>query len=377
MTFTRDDSAFMAQALILAERGRYTTRPNPRVGCVLVKNSVQIACGWHYRAGQGHAEVQALGQLGHHLADGATAYVTLEPCAHQGRTGACALALIEAGVTRVVYGMADPNPLVESKGLAMMRDAGIQVDGPLLEAQAKQLNQGFIRRMTHQLPWVRCKVATSLDGRSAMASGESQWITAAPARKDVQKLRAQSCAIITGIGSIKQDNSRLNLRRDELGLDNVDDVLALPPLRVVLDSQLCIRADAAIFQSPGKVVVFTRESTSSAQEEALVSACANELVVERVQGSDNGLDLLQVLSCLARDYQCNEVLVEAGARLTGAFLAAKLIDELIIYQAPILMGSDARALADLPLQWMQDKVKLTIKDRRMVGDDCRISAIFD
>ena len=263
MTFSQQDHAFMARALQLAERGRYTTRPNPRVGCLIVNNGKVLAEGWHYRCGEAHAEVNALQQLdsiasaqgvNSATAKGATVYVTLEPCAHQGHTGACAVALAEAGVGKVIYGMEDPNPLVSGQGLSILRDAGVSVAGPLLEVQAQTLNQGFIRRMQTQRPWVRCKIATSLDGRTAMASGESQWITGKTARQDVQKLRAQSCAVVTGIGSIQQDNSRLNLRREELLLDHRDDVLTLPPLRVVLDTQLAIDPNAAIFQAAGTVV---------------------------------------------------------------------------------------------------------------------------
>jgi diaminohydroxyphosphoribosylaminopyrimidine deaminase/5-amino-6-(5-phosphoribosylamino)uracil reductase len=379
MSFSAYDYRFMAQAITLAERGLYTTRPNPRVGCVLVKDNQVIAEGWHYRAGEGHAEVQALSQLTDNpeASVGATAYVTLEPCSHQGKTGACASALIAAGVTHVVYGMEDPNPLVSGQGLSVLSKAGVQVHGPLLEGQAQQLNAGFVKRMTQQLPRVRCKIAASLDGRTAMASGESQWITGSAARKDVQKLRAQSCAVITGIGSILQDDSRLTLREETLALANVSAVLELPPIRVVLDSSLCIDPQAAIFASSGVVIIFTAQDAATDKEATLLSVNVANVVVERVDASAAGLDLQQVLQCLAERYQCNEVLLEAGAILSGAFLQAGLIDELFIYQAPILLGSEARGLMALPLQSMAEKVELSIKDRRMVGDDLRTHALLN
>ncbi|MFT5116572.1 MAG: diaminohydroxyphosphoribosylaminopyrimidine deaminase [Kiritimatiellia bacterium] len=376
MHFFNNDPIFMSRALQLAKRGRYTTRANPNVGCVLVKDAQLIAEGWHYRAGEAHAEVHALQQLssGAVGAQGATAYVTLEPCAHQGKTGSCASALIDAGVARVVYAMEDPNPLVSGKGLALLRAAGIIVVGPLLEMQAIELNQGFISRMQRQRPWLRCKIATSLDGRSAMASGESQWITGAAARQDVQLLRAQSCAIITGIGSIEHDNSRLSVRADECLIDNVDDVLALPPLRVVLDSQLRIDKDARIFTAVGRVIIFTGSNAGLEKEAQLRSQWPDNVIVERVALSAGKVGLAQVLTCLAERYECNDVLVEAGATLSGAFMQADLIDELIIYQAPILLGSDARGLMDLPLQSMQEKIQLNIIDQRSIGDDLRITA---
>jgi diaminohydroxyphosphoribosylaminopyrimidine deaminase/5-amino-6-(5-phosphoribosylamino)uracil reductase len=377
MHFSNDDHIFMSRALQLAERGRYTTRANPNVGCVLAKDAELMAEGWHYRAGEAHAEVHALQQLSSlrgARAQGATAYVTLEPCAHQGKTGSCANALIDAGVARVVYAMEDPNPLVSGKGLALLRAAGIAVVGPLLETQAIEINQGFISRMQRQRPWLRCKIASSLDGRSAMASGESQWITGAAARKDVQLLRAQSCAIITGMGSIEHDNSRLSVRADECLVDNIDDVLALPPLRVVIDSQLRIDKDAAIFAAAGRVIVFTGRDAGLEKEAQLRSQWPDKVIVERLELNTDKVDVAQVLTCLAERYECNDVLVEAGATLSGAFMQADLIDELIIYQAPILLGSDARGLMNLPLQSMQEKIHLNIIDQRSVGNDLRITA---
>jgi diaminohydroxyphosphoribosylaminopyrimidine deaminase/5-amino-6-(5-phosphoribosylamino)uracil reductase len=380
VTFSALDFQCMSRALQLAEHGRYTTRPNPRVGCVIAFDGEIIAEGYHYRAGEPHAEIHALqaAEKSGKSVKGATVYVTLEPCSHQGRTGACAIALAEAGVARVVYAVEDPNPKVSGNGLQILRDAGVAVDGPLLEAQAITINRGFIKRMQQQRPWVTCKLAASLDGRTAMASGESQWITGSAARQDVQRLRAQSCAVVTGIGSIEQDNSRLNLRAEELPLPNVEDILALPPLRVVLDSDLKMTAEAAILAAAGKVVVFTSEKTSQQKIAALLSSVKDspvksELVVETIRTTNNGVDLEQMLQRLAKKYECNEVLVEAGAILAGSILQAGLMDECVLYQAPVLMGSDARPLLALPIETMAEKIDLEFTDMRQLGDDLRIT----
>ena len=369
----------MSQALRLARRGWYTTRPNPRVGCLIVQAGQVIAEGWHYRAGEAHAEIHALQQLSADAVRGATVYVTLEPCSHHGKTGPCAQALIDAGIARVVYGMQDPNPEVSGRGLECLRAANITVDGPLLEQQARALNLGFIARMQTQRPRLRCKMAASIDGRSAMSSGESQWITGAAARQDVQRLRAESCAIISGIGSIRQDNSRLSLRANELALENKGDVLLMPPLRVILDSQLAIDVNAALFAEPGKIIIVTAiendTGESTAKESELLSAYGDKLIIEKVNVDHyQRLVLSEVLACLANKYACNDVLLEAGAILSGAFLQAGLINECIIYQAPILLGSEARPLFQLPLQSMCNKVQLCITDQRRIGDDWRITA---
>jgi diaminohydroxyphosphoribosylaminopyrimidine deaminase/5-amino-6-(5-phosphoribosylamino)uracil reductase len=391
MPFSADDHRFMSRAIQLAEKGRYTARPNPCVGCVLVKDGVVVSEGWHYRAGEAHAEIHALQRLSADLqADNITAYVTLEPCAHQGRTGSCAIALANksGGISRVVYGMEDPNPLVAGKGLAMLRESGCVVDGPLMAKQVAAINLGFIRRMQCQRPWVTAKIATSLDGRTAMASGESQWITGTSARRDVQRLRAQSCGIISGIDSILYDNSRLTIRREDSYLDNVEDILQRPPLRVVLDTQLRITdgggLSAKVFAQPlaANVVVFTSTMIADDKVDQVLSlndgvADTARVTVERVNTDQTGrLNLEQVLTVLATRYECNEILLETGATLLGAFLSAGLVDQLIIYQAPVLLGSDARALADLSLASMQDKQPLIVTDRRMVGDDLRITAEF-
>lgn len=360
------DRAYMARAIQLAEQGRYSTMPNPRVGCVLVRDGRIVGEGFHERAGQGHAEVNALAQAGE-LARGATAYVTLEPCSHTGKTGPCCEALTRAGVARVVLAMQDPNPLVSGRGLNFLRQAGVVVDGPLLESEARQLNPGFIRRMETGRPLVRCKLAMSVDGRTAMASGESQWITGPAARADVQRLRAQSCAIITGIGSILKDDSSLTVREHELKVPNAGLAAAIQPLRVVLDSNQQLRAGAKVLQSPARSLVV---SACPRPDPTLTAAGVEQL---SLAGADGRVDLALLLDELGRR-QCNEVLVEAGAQLAGAFLQQGLLDEIIIYMAPKLLGSTARPLFDLPLTQMADQVALTITDLRAVGDDWRITA---
>ena len=377
-----NDIKWMAYALQLAKKGRYTARPNPCVGCVLVATTDGIehivGRGWHYRAGEAHAEVNAINdaQKNKYNTTNAVAYVTLEPCAHKGKTGPCTHALIDARVSRVVYGMKDPNPLVAGQGLQTLTDADISVDGPLLEQEAKALNKGFVRRMLVNKPWVRCKIAASLDGRTAMASGESQWITGREARADVQRWRASSCAIISGIGSVLQDDSRLTVRKDQLSLTNVDDVLANPPLRVLLDSYLQIPLDAAILKPDAKtLLIVARQTLDSARVKvASILELGGHLSVIGVNvDEDNKLSLFEVLSSLGK-LDCNEVLLESGSKLAGAFLQKGLVDELVIYQAPILLGHKARQMFDLPLDKMSQKKSLKIIDRRCFGQDTRLIA---
>ena len=359
------DQAMMAKAVKLAARGQYTCMPNPSVGCVITKGDVVVGEGWHQKAGEAHAEVNALQHAGD-LAQGATAYVTLEPCSHYGRTPPCADALIAAGVSRVVYGMTDPNPSVAGQGLEKLRQAGITVDGPILETEARQLNKGFIKRQEQGLPWVTIKLAMSLDGRTAMESGESQWITGAAARQDVQRLRAKSCAIVTGIGTVLHDDPSLTVRADELGFENTVEavkVAARQPLRVVVDSELKISADAKVLSSDGSALLVTAKDCSDCQDVEIVS----------LPDKSGQVNLLALVKLLA-EKECNNVLVEAGAELAGAFLQAGLVDELVIYMAPKLLGSSARPLLSLPLDCMDQQVGLDITDIRKVGDDIRITA---
>lgn len=363
------DSDFMQQAIDLAWGGLYTTRCNPRVGCVLVEGGEVLASGFHLRPGEAHAEVNALRAAGKQ-ARGATAYVTLEPCNHTGKTPPCTQALIDAGVARVVAAMVDPNPLVAGKGIEALRAAGIAVETGLLESAARDLNPGFIKRMTTGLPWVRVKLAMSLDGRTAMASGESQWITGPEARADVQRWRARSCAIVTGAGTVLADDPSLTVRPAETGLPAEQAALAAErqPLRVVLDSQLRTPPAAKLLQQRGDVLIVCGEAASPGRREALQAQGAE---VASTAGASPGLEaVLQLLA--AR--QCNEVLVEAGPTLAGAMLAAGLVDELLVYMAPTLLGSDARPLLELPLQHMAEQRRLTIESITAVGEDWRIIA---
>lgn len=389
MSISKDDSRWMSRALQLAKRGRYTVKPNPSVGCVIVSNGQLLGEGWHHHAGGAHAEVNAITQAASNAvgsnatgsqAKGATAYVTLEPCNHHGRTGPCTQALIKAGIHRVVFAMKDPNPLVSGQGIDALKKAGILVDGPLLEEQARAINLGFISRMERQRPWLRGKIAVSLDGRTAMASGESQWITGAQARSDVQRWRAQSSAIVTGVDSVLHDNSRLTLRRKELTVDNafvdIETVLALAPLRVVLDSRLRIPEDAAILEGPFHTLVVTSLAELELQSEKVkaLASLGPHISIEAIGANNEGRLCLDSLLALLAKKECNEVLLEAGATLVGAFLKAGLIDEFIIYQAPVLLGSTARPMLSLALDTMAEKKNLRIIDQRKIGDDQRIIA---
>lgn len=359
----------MARAIQLAERGLYTTGTNPRVGCVLARDGQVVGEGWHVRPGEGHAEVNALRQAGE-SARGATAYVTLEPCSHFGKTPPCADALIKAGVSRVVAAMQDPNPQVAGNGLQRLRDAGIQVDCGVLEAEAQQLNPGFIKRMRQGLPWVRLKLAMSLDGRTAMASGESQWITGPQARADVQRLRARSDAVISGADSVLLDDSALTVRVAELGLEPelAQAAAAQQPLRVLIDGRLRVPLTQRLFREPGPVLVVCSEHSQRGPE---YQARQAELLA--MPGAAGHVDLTQLLGELA-GRGCNEVLVESGAGLAGAFWRAGLVDELIVYMAPRLLGSRARPLLELPFDSMAEAMDVQITDLRAVGNDWRISA---
>lgn len=352
----------MARALRLAEQGLFTTHPNPRVGCVIVRNDEIVGEGWHQRVGEPHAEVHALRAAGD-KAEGATVYVTLEPCSHFGRTPPCANALVEAGVARVVAAMVDPNPLVSGKGLEILRAAGIEVESGLLEAQARALNPGFIKRMETGLPWVRVKSAMSLDGRTAMANGESKWITGDSARADVHRLRARSEAMVTGIGTVLADDPSMNVR-----LADASEVVQ--PLRVVLDPKLMMPADAKMLTLPGDTLVLTSVGEGDDIEDLIATGAE----IRWLDGDAEHVDLNEVLKTLA-ELGVNEVMVEAGATVSGAFLAAGLVDELIVYLAPHLMGDAARGLFRLPgIAHMDQRIKLTITDIRAVGRDWRITA---
>ena len=354
----RQDVFYMARAIQLAKKGCYTTDPNPRVGCVLVRNNVVIGEGWHVKAGLGHAEVEALKNV--HDTQGATAYVTLEPCSHHGKTPPCCDALIKAGVSRVVAAMQDPNPQVSGRGLAKLKAAEIEVSCGVLQEDAIALNRGFIKRMTENRPFVRSKLAMSLDGRTAMASGESKWITSAQARADVHRLRAESSAILTGINTVLADDPALNAR---VAWDVVQ------PIRVVLDSGLNMPVTARMAKLPGRNLILTC-SRDDQKQQAL-----QEIGFEIYQLADKNarLDLHAVMNFLAQQ-QINEVLVEAGSILNGALLAEGLVDEWVVYMAPCILGDQGRGLFSLPgLQQMADKKQLKLLDVRQVGQDLKLT----
>lgn len=366
---TAADAEFMARALQLAAHGLTTTGVNPRVGCVLVKDGQIIGEGWHERAGEAHAEVKALrdAQCRGNLAQGATAYVTLEPCAHHGKTPPCAEALIHAGISRMVAAMEDPNPLVAGKGFGLLQAAGITVAAPLMASEAEVLNIGFIKRMRQGTPWVRLKMAGSLDGRSALANGQSQWISGPEARADGHRFRARAQAIITGVGTIIDDDPLLTVRDVAMPMGQSGKPVALAaPLRVVLDSHLRMPVTAKILQ--GGCLVVTA-SADTAKTDALRAAGAEVLVLP---DNDDRVDLAALLDALAAR-GVNEVHVEGGARLSGVFLKSGLVDELLCYMAPTVLGSDARGwFDDLNLSSLDQKMALKFQDIRMVGADVRI-----
>lgn len=359
---------YMARALELARRGLYSTSPNPRVGCVLVKDGEIVAEGWHQKAGEGHAEVNALRAAGDN-ARGATAYVTLEPCSHFGRTPPCAQGLIDAGVSHVIGATQDPNPQVAGRGFQMLRDAGITVTEPCLATEAYEINVGFMQRMKTGLPYVRAKLAQSLDGRTAMASGESQWITGPQARQDVQRLRARSCAIITGVDSVIIDDPSMTVRPAETGIQQ-DERLWRQPLRVVIDSQNRLPADAKLLQQPGNIMIAT---LSEPEHKAVRLPDSDDLTYWLSPPTDNGKVDLNALVRYLGEQGHNEVLIESGAQLAGAFAAQNLLHELMLYCAPTLLGSNARPLLSLDFDNMNQQLRWHWQDVRMVGNDLRLT----
>lgn len=346
----------MRRALHLAHKGINTTTPNPRVGCVLVDTNGHIVGeGFHEKAGQAHAEINALKQAGEKSV-GASAYVTLEPCSHHGKTPPCCDALISAGVSRVFYAMQDPNPVVSGRGFKRLRAAGIEVHGPILTQEAHELNRGFIKRMTQGLPFVQLKSAMSLDGRTAMACGESKWITSELSRVDVQRIRARSCAIVTGVQTVIHDDPALTVR---LGPNDRQ------PLRIVVDSAGRCPQTAKIHTQPGQTIIAGTKPPPN-------NSCANTLYWELPE-HENRVDLHHLLRKLGQE-GCNDVLVEAGSTLSGAFLSLGLVDEIVVYMAAKLMGSEAKHLFDLPIQQMSSAISLQITDMSAIGDDWRMTA---
>jgi diaminohydroxyphosphoribosylaminopyrimidine deaminase/5-amino-6-(5-phosphoribosylamino)uracil reductase len=361
------DERYMARALELARRGRFTTTPNPNVGCVIVRDGEIVGEGWHHRAGEPHAEVHALRMAGD-KAKGATAFVTLEPCSHHGRTPPCCDALIAAGVCRVVAAMQDPNPQVAGRGLYRLQQAGIEVSHGLMMSEAEALNRGFLKRMRTGFPWIQLKLGASLDGRTAMASGESQWITSAAARRDVQQLRAQSSAILTSSATVLADDPSLTVRWNELNEDvrqQLDEATLRQPIRVVIDSQQRVTPQHRLLSQPGETWLMRSEIDQQTWPDS-VSQIAVPLRGEQ-------LDLVAMMMLLGQR-QINSVWVEAGARLAGALLQVGLVDELIVYMAPKLLGNAARGLCELPgLEQLADAPGLKFSDVRMVGADLRLT----
>lgn len=363
-SFTSPDAHYMAQAIRLAERGQLTVRPNPAVGCVIVKANQVVGEGWHQRAGTPHAEVHALRMAGD-KACGATAYVTLEPCSHHGRTPPCCDALTAAGVARVVVAMQDPNPLVAGTGITRLRGAGIQVDVGLMEASARALNVGFLSRMERGLPFVRAKVGASLDGKTALLNGQSQWITSEAARADVQQLRARSGAIVTGIGTLLADNPSLNVRL--AGFESFQ------PLRVVLDAQLRCPLNAQLFRLSGDVLILTSEQALVQQAEKVGALNQQGVRVLSVPVYELGrLNLADVMKLLAEAFFVNDVLLEAGANLTASVIASGVVDELWWYTSGALMGEARSALSGMPaLVSMQQVQHWRLIEQRPIGMDLR------
>lgn len=339
MSFTELDHQYMVRAIELAFEGRFTTAPNPNVGSVIVRDGEIVGEGYHRQAGGPHAEVFALRQA-EHLALGATCYVTLEPCSHYGRTGPCALALVNAGVKKVIVAMLDPNPLVAGRGIQILQDAGIEVQVGLLEQQARALNPGFLSRMERQKPYIRLKLATSLDGRIALSNGKSQWISSAESRSDVQLMRAQAHAILSTATTVLADNARLTVRAEGLAIPSLDDGSVRQPIRVILDRSLKLSGHELLFSQNGPIVLVHDKQFNAGFEHPHVRFIA-------LDSDESGLDLNELMSVLAKE-QINDLWVEAGAVLAGSLWQAGLVDELIVYQAPVLLGDKAKAMLQLP-----------------------------
>lgn len=354
------DIAYLEQAIELAGRGLYTADPNPRVGCLIVKDATIVGQGWHHYVHAPHAEINALQEAGERAKD-ATAYVSLEPCAYQGRTGPCADALIEAGIRRVVIAATDPHPKVAGRGIARLKTAGIIVETDCLPAPAEHLNPGYYKRFRTGLPWVRLKIAASLDARTATSAGESQWLTGPAARADVQHWRARSSAIVTGSGTVIKDDPALTVREPRFAINHPEWPDGLrQPLRVILDRRAHLSTSARVFNSPGEALWLT--SKAPAKTPASVTALTGEWQPR------------QVLATLA-ERDCNEILIEAGSELAGIFVRADLIDEYILYLAPSLLGSDGRPLLALSgLQTLAERIQLKFSDYCLIGDDLRIIA---
>lgn len=363
--FSQLDYRYMSRALRLAEQGRYSAHPNPMVGCVLVKEDQVIGEGWHHKAGEAHAEINALMQAQN--AQGTTAYVTLEPCCHHGRTGPCTQALIKAGIKRVVCAMNDPFPDVAGEGVQQLKQAGVEVDVGLMADEAAALNRAYLSRVLKKRPFVRCKMAMSMDGRTAAADGSSQWITSPQARQDVHLLRAQSAAIMTGIGTVLSDDPLLTVRSENQRLQElVEETYFEQPRRIIVDSQFRMPMDAKMLSLPGETWLFTLATQTSQPHKGLK--------VIKGQSAGDHIDLPQMMQQLAA-LDINSVHVEAGPTLSGALLTAGLVDEIVIYLAPTLLGDQGKPLFNLPgMLNISQQLNLDITDVRAVGCDMRVTA---
>ena len=356
------DRRFMGRAIDLANKGLFSTDPNPRVGCVFVKDGQIIAEGWHEKAGQKHAEIMALENAQQDVS-GSTCYITLEPCSHHGRTSPCSEALIEAGISRLVVAMKDPNPQVSGQGFAKLEAAGIVAEVGLMAEESHSLNPGFIKRMETGMPWVTCKLGMSIDGRTAMSSGESQWITCKKSRQDVQLMRARSSAIITGSGTVIIDDPSMNARKEDFPSHYHQQNDVTQPWRVIMDSHLSVDPAAKIFKLPGKVIWVT---TTAVQE----NENTEQLVMLQIEADHNGKVRPDILLKWLADQGCNEVMIEAGATLSGAFINDDLVDRLVIYMAPKILGDEARGLLHLPgMSELAQAKKFKFSEVRMLDSD--------
>jgi diaminohydroxyphosphoribosylaminopyrimidine deaminase/5-amino-6-(5-phosphoribosylamino)uracil reductase len=359
---------WMAKAIQQAEKGRYSTHPNPRVGCVIVKDKQLVGSGFHEYAGGPHAEINALSSVDGR-AQGCTVYVTLEPCSHSGKTPPCAEALIKAQPDMVVVAMQDPNPLVAGNGIKRLQEAGIKVISGVLQRQSMQLNRGFIKRMVQQRPWLRVKMASSLDGRTALSNGVSQWITGADARNDVQLLRAQSSVVLSTAETVIADDASLNVRLDKHSLKQ--DIEVRQPIRIILDSAMSLTGKESLFSIQSPIWVITTQHNQAER----FTKFPHVQVFEVIEDDQGRIDLLVLMGLLAQ-HEINEIHTECGAALAGALFNQGLVDELVLYMAPSLLGSKSRGLFDLDeISIMSDKLKLHIQDVRQIGDDIKITAI--
>ncbi len=373
MSFSRFDKQMMQRALFLAKKGQYSTKPNPAVGCVIVKNKKVVAEGWHSVAGKEHAEIEALNFAAEKNIDvtGATAYLTLEPCSHKGQTGPCSDALVFAGIAKVVIAMQDPNPLVCGAGIRKLQEANVKVENGCLQEEARLLNLGFIQVMEKKLPFVRLKIASSFDGRTAMSSGESKWITGEDSRKSVHFMRARHGAVITGIGTVLADDPSLTVRLNEEELQSINLTQEnCHPLRIVLDPHLSMPLDAKMLDMPGRTIVMTSKITVESESAQLEKFQAKNIEVVAVAAVEDELNIESVLHYLVIEEQINDVMIESGSIVAGSFLKSGFVNEIHVFMAPILMGEKAKPMFTLPqIERMADKLEFSFDSCELIGED--------